>query len=92
MAATFILLPSISHANDGYTVIQRGGAFIGDTSNGYVKTFELPNTVVTSGAVADSAVLQLDVEGSEFNFNEIYINPLQLSVQTTQRMRMRVDR
>ncbi|MEK8030750.1 hypothetical protein AACH06_07970 [Ideonella sp. DXS29W] len=41
----------------------------------YLGSFTLPNNVVVSGTVAASAVLDIEVAGSEYNFNEVYINP-----------------
>lgn len=75
MAATIALAPSISHATSDYVVIQRGGSDLNDATNQAVLEFDLPNTVLISGATANSAALVLEVDGGEFSFNEMYINP-----------------
>jgi hypothetical protein len=83
MAATIALVPAISHAvtptvsnpKDSYKVLVREPKTIDATSNSFVTTFNLPDTVVTSSAVGKSAVLQLEVRDSDFNYNEVYINP-----------------
>jgi hypothetical protein len=78
MAATIALIPSISHATSAdYVVISRSGAQLNDANDGRaVFTFTLPTTVLRTGGTANSAALVLEVLQSEFNFHEMYINPL----------------
>jgi hypothetical protein len=77
MATTIALAPAISHATSAdYVVIQRGGSDLNDANNQVVLTFTLPNTVLRTGGTPNSAALVLEVDQSEFNFNEMYINPL----------------
>jgi hypothetical protein len=76
MAATIALIPSISHATSDYVVISRGGAVLNDANEQVVFTFTLPTTVLLTGGTANSAALVLEVEQSEFNDNEMYINPV----------------
>jgi hypothetical protein len=77
MATTIALIPSISHAASAdYVVISRSGAVLNDTNKQAVFSFNLPGKVLRTGGTANSAALVLEVLESEFNHNELYINPL----------------
>lgn len=62
-------------AGSEFVTIQRGEADLNDATPSRVVSFNLPATVNRSSTIANSAVLDLAVLGSEYDFNEVYINP-----------------
>ncbi|UJP06216.1 MAG: hypothetical protein LZF61_04365 [Nitrosomonas sp.] len=75
VSAALLMVTTYVSAADNYIVIQRGSTTLSDSSPTLVRTFTLPALVNLSSSIANSAVLQFVAVGSEFNFNEIYINP-----------------
>jgi hypothetical protein len=76
------LLVSLSLAVCGYAwaagnfvVIRHGSIGLSDASPRLVANFNLPADLNRSNALSNYAVLDLTATGSEFNFNEVYINP-----------------
>jgi hypothetical protein len=71
------LLASVSlvHAAADFTTIRRTTLALNDATPRLLLSFTLPANVNRSSSIANSAVLNLEVLGSEFNFNEVYINP-----------------
>jgi hypothetical protein len=63
-----------ANAAADFVVLQRGQSNLSDAAPQLVRTFTLAS-VNRSSSVANSAVLLLDVDGSEYNYNEVYINP-----------------
>jgi hypothetical protein len=57
-----------------FVVVQRGQSNLSDSVPQLVRTFTLAS-VNRSSSIANSAVLTLEVGGSEYNANEVYINP-----------------
>ncbi|HEY9023631.1 MAG TPA: hypothetical protein VIP05_04960 [Burkholderiaceae bacterium] len=66
---------SCANAAADFVVVQRGTSDLGDTAPTFLRSFTLPTNVNRSGTIANSAVLDLEVFGSEYAFNEVYINP-----------------
>jgi hypothetical protein len=58
-----------------FTTIRRTTTNLDDGVPKMLVSFTLPSTVNRSSSTSNSAVLELDVFGSEFNYNEVYINP-----------------
>lgn len=80
---TSILLPALllataastSQAAADFTTIRRTQANLDDNTPRLLVSFTLPTTVNRSSTIANSAVLVLEALGSEYNRNEVYINP-----------------
>lgn len=68
---------SLAHAADRFLVLQRASATLTDASPSRVVDFTLPllPLVNTSSSIANSAVLDIQIGGAEYDFNEVYINP-----------------
>ncbi|NML17963.1 hypothetical protein [Azohydromonas caseinilytica] len=80
MTKTFVLLPMLAatllaHAAGDFTTIRRTSTSLSDSTPRLLINFTLPSNVNVSSSTSNSAVLDLEVLGSEFNFNEVYINP-----------------
>lgn len=73
--AALLASSSLANAAAEFIVIQRGSASLSDSTPSRLVEFTLPATVNRSSSIANSAVLDLRVSGSEFDFNEVYINP-----------------
>jgi hypothetical protein len=70
-----IAASSFAHAAADFTTIRRTQINLDDNSPRLLVSFTLPSTVNLSSSIANSAVLDLEVAGSQFDFNEVYINP-----------------
>jgi len=66
---------SCAYAAADFTTIRRTQISLNDASARLLINFTLPANLNTSSSTSNSAVLDLEALGSEFNFNEIYINP-----------------
>jgi hypothetical protein len=66
---------SCAHAAADFTTIRRTQINMSDAVPSLVLTFTLPTTLNRSTSTANSAVLDAEVLGLEFNRNEIYVNP-----------------
>jgi len=64
-----------AHAAADFITIQRSQSNLSDTTPRLLVSFTLPATLNRSSTTANSAVLDLDVLGAEYNYNEIYVNP-----------------
>jgi hypothetical protein len=64
-----------ANAAADFITVQRGQSNLDDSVPRFLRSFTLPTAVNRSSTIANSAVLDLEVGGSEYNFNEIYINP-----------------
>jgi hypothetical protein len=74
--AAVLASPSLANAAADFTVLRNSTPFtMNDPNPTKVINFNLPTTVNPSQATADSAVLDLEVKHSQFDFNEVYINP-----------------
>ena len=74
--AAVLASPSLANAAGDFTVLKNSTQFtMNDPNPSKVIIFTLPSTVRPSLASADSAVLDLEVKHSQFDFNEVYINP-----------------
>jgi hypothetical protein len=58
-----------------FTTIRRTTASLTDGTPRLLVSFTLPANVNLSSSIANSAVLDLEALGSEYDFNEVYINP-----------------
>jgi hypothetical protein len=63
-----------ANAAADFVTVQRGQSNLDDSVPRFLRTFTLAS-VNRSSSIANSAVLDLDVGASEYNFNEVYINP-----------------
>lgn len=70
-----IAASSFAHAAADFTTLRRTQINLDDNSPRWLFSFTLPSTVNRSSSIADSAVVDLEVAGSQFDFNEVYINP-----------------
>jgi len=66
---------SCANAAADFTTIRRTQVNLNDASPRLLVNFTLPADLNTSSSTANSAVMDLEVLGSEFNFNEVYVNP-----------------
>lgn len=73
---------SSAHAAADFTTVWRGRLELNDATPRLYKNFTLPSNVNRSSSGPNSAVLDLEVMGSQFNYNEVYINPAQDPVCT----------
>jgi hypothetical protein len=73
--AALIAAASFVHAAADFTTIRRTQINLDDNSPKLLVSVTLPLTVNRSSSIANSAVLDLEVAGSQFDFNEVYINP-----------------
>jgi hypothetical protein len=67
---------SCANAAADFVTIQRSQANLDDVTPRLLVNFTLPTDLNRSSSTANSAVLDLDALGVEFNFTEIYVNPL----------------
>ena len=63
-----------ANAAADFVTLQRGQSNLDDSVPRLLRSFTLAS-VNRSSTIANSAVLDLEVGASEYNFNEIYINP-----------------
>jgi hypothetical protein len=66
---------SAAHAAADFVTIRRTQTNLDDTTSRYLVSFTLPSNLNRSSSTANSAVLDLEALGVEFNFTEAYINP-----------------
>ncbi len=66
---------SCAQAAADFTTIRRATATLDDGTPRLLVSFTLPANVNLSSSIANSAVLDLEALGSEYNYNEVYINP-----------------
>jgi hypothetical protein len=66
---------SCANAAADFITIQRSQTNLDDVTPRLLVNFTLPSTLNRSSSTSNSAVLDLDALGVEFNFNEIYVNP-----------------
>jgi hypothetical protein len=65
---------SCANASSHFVTIQKGTSTLSNAA-GWSRTFDLPGNVNLDGSIANSAVLDLEVKGSTFKHNEVFINP-----------------
>jgi hypothetical protein len=75
LTAALIAGASLAHAAADFTTIRRTVLNLDDATPRLLVTFTRPANVNLSTSTANSAVLVLEVLGSEYNYNEVYINP-----------------
>lgn len=75
LTAALLAGTSLAHAAADFTTIRRSTLSLDDSSPRLLISFTLPANVNLSSSTANSAILDLEVLGSEYNYNEIYINP-----------------
>ena len=63
-----------ANAAADFVTVQRGQSNLDDSVPRFLRNFALAS-VNTSSTIANSAVLDLEVGASEYNYNEVYINP-----------------
>jgi len=66
---------SSAFAAADFTTIRRTQVNLNDTTPKLLVNFTMPGTLNRSSSTSNSAVLDLEVLESEYNFNEVYINP-----------------
>lgn len=66
---------SSAHAAADFITITRSQQNLDDATPRLLLNFTLPATLNRSSLTANSAVLTFEALGSEFNYNEVYINP-----------------
>ena len=65
-------------ANDDFRVIRAGNIRVGDNgsaTNPRLFTFTLPANIITSSSTSNRAVLEYQIYNSQWDLNEIYVNP-----------------
>ena len=75
LAAALATSSMLASAAGDFIGIRRSQTDMSDSAPTLLINFTLPSNVNRSSSTASSAVLDLEALGSEFNFNEIYINP-----------------
>lgn len=75
VAGPVLALALVAQAASEFTTIRRTQVNLSDGSPRLLATFVLPANVNLSTSTANSAVLQMEVLGSTFDFNEVYVNP-----------------
>lgn len=75
LAAALATSSMLASAAADFTTIRRTQFDMSDSVPTLVVNFTLPNNVNRSSSTSNSAVLDLEALGSEFNYNEVYINP-----------------
>lgn len=75
LAAALAATSMLASAAGDFTGIRRSQSDMSDSVPTLLISFTLPNNVNRSSSTSNSAVLALEALGSEFNYNEIYINP-----------------
>jgi hypothetical protein len=66
---------SCAFAAADFVTIRRTQIDVNDAAPRLLLNFTLPSTVNTSSSTANSAVLDIEIDGSEFDDNEAYVNP-----------------
>jgi hypothetical protein len=66
---------SCANAAADFITIQRTQVDLNDANPQLLVDFTLPTSLNRSGSTSNSAVLDLEALGSEFNFNQLYLNP-----------------
>jgi hypothetical protein len=66
---------SCANAAADFVTIKRTQSNLSDAVPQLLVTFTLPSTLNRSSSTSNSAVLDLEALGSEFNNNEVYVNP-----------------
>jgi len=66
---------SCANAAADFTTVRRTQVSLNDASPRLLVNFTLPSNVDVSTSTANSAVLDVEALGSEFNNNEVYVNP-----------------
>jgi hypothetical protein len=75
LAAALATSSILASAAGDFTTIRRSQFDMSDAVPTLLVSFTLPNNVNRSSSTSNSAVLDLEALGSEFNNNEIYVNP-----------------
>jgi hypothetical protein len=75
LAAALAASSMIASAAGDFTTIRRTQFDMTDAVPSLVVNFTLPSNLNRSSSTSNSAVLDLEALGSEFNYNEVYINP-----------------
>lgn len=75
LAAALATSSLLASAASDFIGIRRSQADMSDSVPTLLINFTLPNNVNRSSSTSNSAVLYLEALGSEYNYNEIYINP-----------------
>lgn len=75
LAAALATSSMLAAAAGDFTTIRRSQFDMSDSVPTLLVSFTLPSTVNRSSSTSNSAVLDLEALGSEFNYNEIYVNP-----------------
>ena len=73
--AALLATSASAYAGGDFVVIRHTTANLVDATPRLLSTFNLPPNVNTINLLANYAVLDLVVRQSEFDFNEVYINP-----------------
>ena len=66
---------SSAHAAADFVTIKRTQSNLSDSAPQLLLNFTLPSTLNRSSSTSNSAVLDLEALGVEFNFDEVYVNP-----------------
>lgn len=75
LAAALASASMFASAAGDFTTIRRSQFVMSDTVPTLLVEFTLPSNVNLSASTSNSAVLAFEALGSEFNYNEVYINP-----------------
>lgn len=75
LATALAAASMLASAAGDFTTIRRSQFDMSDSVPTLLVNFTLPSNVNRSSSTSNSAVLDLEALGSEFNYNEIYINP-----------------
>lgn len=75
LAAALAASSMVASAAGDFTTIRRSQFDMSDSVPTLLVNFTLPNNVNRSSSTSNSAVIDLEALGSEFNYNEIYVNP-----------------
>jgi len=66
---------SCAQAAADFTTIRRSTADLNDSTPQLLVNFTMPSTVNRSSSTANSAVLDVEINQAEYNYNRVYINP-----------------
>jgi hypothetical protein len=75
LSAVLAVLSASAFGDDRFLVIRHGPAALVDATPQLLVNFTLPANVNRTNTISNYAVLDLVVRQSEFDFNEVYINP-----------------
>jgi hypothetical protein len=75
LAAALATSSMLASAAGDFIGVRRSQSDMNDSVRTLLISFTLPSNVNRSSSTASSAVLDLEALGSEFNYNEIYVNP-----------------